>query len=151
MASDWEVFASILVKDVGKKLASGIDLAGHEVKSAEKEGSFEYQYHKNTGRAKLRDDMQAGHLFFTHADNLRLVELRYLHGRDLKTDFFEKWLQEFPDPYPLRYRKNIPFRWVKDNAQLLMRLEDGEITFPVTVSAPPAEARARLRPSDEED
>src|SRR5690349_2837474 len=47
MTSDWEVFASILVKDVGKKLAKGIDLAGFEVKSSENEGSFEYQYHKN--------------------------------------------------------------------------------------------------------
>jgi hypothetical protein len=34
MSSDWEVFASILVKDVGKKLASGVDLSKHEVKSA---------------------------------------------------------------------------------------------------------------------
>ena len=33
-SSDWEVFASILVKDIGKKLAAGIDLSGYEVKSA---------------------------------------------------------------------------------------------------------------------
>jgi len=26
MSSDWEVFASILVKDVGKKLTAGVDL-----------------------------------------------------------------------------------------------------------------------------
>jgi len=31
-SSDWEVFASILVKDTGKKLAAGVDLQGHEVK-----------------------------------------------------------------------------------------------------------------------
>lgn len=33
-SSDWEVFASILVNDVGKKLAAGVDLSRHEVKSA---------------------------------------------------------------------------------------------------------------------
>jgi hypothetical protein len=47
--SDWEVFASILVKDVGTKLTKGVDLSGNEVKSAENGGSYEYQYHKNTG------------------------------------------------------------------------------------------------------
>ena len=87
MTSDWEVFASILVKDVGKKLAKGIDLESFEVKSAENDGAFEYQYHKNTGRAKLKDDIDAGHLFFSHSNNLRLVELRYSHGRDMKEEF----------------------------------------------------------------
>jgi hypothetical protein len=37
-SSDWEVFASILVKDTGKKLAAGVDLSGHEVKSAAAHG-----------------------------------------------------------------------------------------------------------------
>jgi hypothetical protein len=50
LTSDWEVFASILVKDVGTKLSKGVDLSKYEVKSAEDGGSYEYQYHKNTGR-----------------------------------------------------------------------------------------------------
>src|SRR6266480_3731157 len=54
MSSDWEVFASILVKDVGTKLTKGVDLSRYEVKSAEQGGSYEYQYHKNTGKAKLQ-------------------------------------------------------------------------------------------------
>jgi hypothetical protein len=29
-SSDWEVFASILVKDAGKKLAAGVDLSEHD-------------------------------------------------------------------------------------------------------------------------
>jgi hypothetical protein len=41
MSSDWEVFASILVKDLGQKLAAGIDLSHHEVKSATSGGSYE--------------------------------------------------------------------------------------------------------------
>lgn len=69
MASDWEVFASILVRDVGQKLASGIDLTNYEVKSAASGSSYEYQYHKNTGKAKLREDMRTG-LFFSNTQTI---------------------------------------------------------------------------------
>jgi hypothetical protein len=66
LSSDWEVFASILVKDVGTKLTKGVDLSEYEVKSAEDRGSYEYQYHKNSGKQKLEDDKRVGHLFFDH-------------------------------------------------------------------------------------
>lgn len=129
MSSDWEVFASMLVNDPGRKLAAGIDLSNYEVKSAAASGSYEYQYHKNTGKQKLARDMKVGHLFFEHADNLRLVHLRFAHGSQMKT-FFRKWLAEYPDPYPQRYRKSIPYSWVEKNGKLLMTLTDGEVTFP---------------------
>jgi hypothetical protein len=45
-------------------------------------------------------------------------------------EFFQKWLDEYPDPYLQRYRKNIPFQWVKENGTLLMTLTDGEVTYP---------------------
>lgn len=125
------MFASILVRDVGQKLAAGIDLTEHEVKSATNGGSYEYQYHKNTGKEKLRRDTDVGHLFFDHRDNLRRVDLRYLHGSGMM-QFFTKWLDEYPDPYLQRYRKNIPFNWVKKNGILLMTLTNGEVTYPET-------------------
>ncbi len=77
--------------------------------------------------------MQAGHLFFDHRDNLRHVDLRYAHGSAMK-QFFEKWLADYPDPYPQnrRYRKNIPFQWVKSNGVLPMTLTNGEVTYPET-------------------
>src|SRR5438067_2366319 len=78
-SSDWEVFASMLVKDLGSKLGKGVDLRKNEVKSAENKGSFEYQYHKKGGKKLLRRHPRVNHLFFTHADNLRKVELRFLH------------------------------------------------------------------------
>ncbi|MFZ0787421.1 MAG: hypothetical protein WBC67_14830 [Candidatus Acidiferrales bacterium] len=134
MTSDWEVFASILVRDLGKKLAGGVDLSEHEVKSAFNGGSYEYQYHKNSGKGKLKRDSEVGHLFFDHRNNLRHVDLRYAHGSSMK-EFFQKWLDEYPDPYPQRYRKNIPFNWVKKNATLLMTLVDGEVEFPRTAAA----------------
>ncbi len=129
MSSDWEVFASMLVNDLGRKFGAGIDLANHEVKSAKRGGSYEYQYHKNTGRNKLARDAEVGHLFFDYSDNLSEVDLRYLHGSKM-VGFFGKWLNEYPDPYPQRYRKNIPYGFVKKNGTLLMTLKDGEVVFP---------------------
>lgn len=52
-------------------------------------------------------------------------------------EFFREWLQEYPDPYPQRYRKNIPFNWVKSNAILLMTLANGEVTYPATATPAP--------------
>jgi hypothetical protein len=138
MSSDWEVFASILVRDLGKKLAAGVDLTQHEVKSAYNGGSYEYQYHKKSGKEKLMRDATVGHLFFDHRDNLRHVDLRYAHGNQLK-EFFDAWLEKYPDPYPQRYRKQIPFKWVRENAVLLMTLTEGEVTFPKTIQAKTAD------------
>jgi hypothetical protein len=58
-----------------------------------------------------------------------------MHGSQLK-EFFKKWLEDYPDPYPQRYRKNIPFAWVKKNAALLMTLTDGEVTYPEPTPTP---------------
>ncbi len=134
LSSDWEVFASILVKDLGTKLGKGVDLSGHEVKSAEKGGNYEYQYHKNTGKDKLQQDMQKGHLFFDHSDNLRVVDLRYASGEQL-SPFFKLWLAKWPNPYKQRYRKSVPFHWVKKNGIVLMSLRNGEVEYPKLRSA----------------
>jgi hypothetical protein len=129
MSSDWEVFASMLVKDMGRKFGAGIDLANCEVKSAKRGGSYEYQYHRNTGREKLLSDAKVGHLFFDYFGNLAEVDLRYLHGSEL-SPYFKLWLDEYPEPYPQRYRKNIPYGFVKQTGRLLMSLKDGEVVFP---------------------
>ena len=76
-------------------------------------------------------------MFFDHADNLREVTLHYAHGSQM-SEFFKKWLEEYPDPYPQRYRKNIPFQWVRKNASLLMTLTDGEVSFPESARTDPA-------------
>lgn len=99
------------------------------MKSAKRGGTYEYQYHKNTGRNKLARDAEVGHVFFDYSDNLDQVDLRYLHGSKLD-EFFGKWLDEYPDAYPQRYRKNIPYGFVKNNGTLLMTLENGEVVFP---------------------
>ena len=112
----------------------------NEVKSATRGGSYEYQYHKWTGKEKLvlRKDMEVGHLFFDHADNLRHGDLRYAHGSWMK-HFFNTWLENYPDPYPQRHRRNIPYKWVKENGVLLMTLTDGEVTYPKIAPADKSE------------
>jgi hypothetical protein len=117
-------------------IAAGIGLSNHEVKSAVAGGSYEYQYHKDTGKKKLAHDMKVGHLFFEHGDNLRKVNLRFAHGSQLK-EFFQKWFDEYPDPYQQRYRRSIPFGWVQKNGTLLMTITDGEVTFPESAQFDP--------------
>jgi hypothetical protein len=74
--------------------------------------------------------MTVGHLFFEYFDYLRMVHLRWLHGSMLK-EHFEKWLTDYPDPYPQRYRRSVPYSFVKQHGILLMSLKDGEVVFPV--------------------
>lgn len=133
MPSDWEVFASMLVNDLGRKFGAGVDLTNNEVKSAKRGGSYEYQYHKNRGKEDLAKHAKVGHLFFDYSGNLKEVDLRYMHGSDL-AEFFKKWSDEYPDPYPQRYRRSIPYGHVKKHGRLLMSLRDGEVVFPLVAT-----------------
>jgi hypothetical protein len=93
--------------------------------------------------------MEVGHLFFDYFDNLKEVDLRYLHGSQL-VEFFGKWRDEYTDPYPQRYRKNIPYGFVKRHGTLLMTLKDGEVVFPILARAiEPVVADAEDDESDE--
>ncbi len=78
--------------------------------------------------------MEVGHLFFDHRNSLRQVDLRYAHSSSMK-QFFAKWLEDYPDPYPQRYRKNIPFGWIEESGILLMTLTEGEVTYPNTATS----------------
>ncbi len=148
MSSDWEVFASMLVNDLGRKFGAGIDLANNEVKSAKEKGSYEYQYHKETGRDKLAKDMTVGHLFFEYFENLEEVHLRWLHGSMLVEKFFQKWLDKFPNPYTenRRYRKQVSYGFVKKNGVLLMSLKHGEVVYPPLTQA---EVHVRVATDDQ--
>jgi hypothetical protein len=68
-------------------------------------------------------------LLFEVPNNLRLINVRWMHGSQLK-GFFRSGLKTTPIHTHSEYRKNIPFVWVKKNAVLLMTLTDGEVTYP---------------------
>lgn len=138
----------MLVNDLDRHFGAGIDLTNFEVKLAKRRSSYEYQYHKATGRAKLLRDMEVGHLFFDYANNLRDVDLRYAHGSQLRS-FFEVWLRDYPDPYQQRYRKNVGYTWVKMNSVLVMTLADGEVVFPkLTIEEPPKSVDGDEKPPE---
>lgn len=153
-SSDWEVFASMLLNDLGRKLGAGIDLTNYEVKSMKKpkngRGGYEYQYHKVRGRSDLTKHPQVGHLFFEYSEDLKEVELRYMHGSQL-AELFKRWLEEFPDPYPQRYRKQVPYVLVKESGTLLMSLKHGEVVFPELASQDTLTSMGASTAGDEEE
>ena len=130
MFEDWEVFASILVRDPGKPSMSGLDLEQYEVKSVQGTNSFEYQYHRNSWQEKLAADLGAGHIFISHRDSLKFVEVRHCNGLDL-ADHFGKWKDEQPYSRPgtQRFRRGIGHAVVIERGTLLLRIEDGEATY----------------------
>ncbi len=130
MPEDWEVFAAILLRDPGRTSQSGPDLAEYEVKSAVHGNAFEYQYHKRSWREKMAADRKFGHIFISHRDDLAFVEVRVATGSEV-APFIDEWESERPysRPSQQRFRKSVPFRWVADHADLVLRIEKGEVTF----------------------
>lgn len=131
MSEDWEIFAALLLRRTGSGSQAGVDLSDIEVKSARDGGSFEYQYHRDSWQEKFKSDRAAGHIFISHRQELRHVDVRYVDGSDLSQRFFDTW--EADDPYSdeaqQRFRRSVSFGWVRTNATLLLRIEDGEAVY----------------------
>lgn len=133
VSRDWEVLAAILLKDRAKP-GYGSDLEKHEVKSARYGNSFEYQYHKNYGEQKLKEDQEVDHIFITYTENYLSLEVWQVRGEEL-APIFQDWLPGLQANYSgenpkQRYRKSIPFRMVKQKGELLMKIENGQLIFP---------------------
>ncbi len=129
MAEDWEVFAAILFRQQGTTSHSGPDLGEFEVKSARDRGSFEYQYHRDSWQDKFAADRRAGHILIWYWEELSRVEVWYCTGTDLE-EHFAAW--EAENPYSTqsqqRFRRQVSAGWVRENATLLLLIEDGEAT-----------------------
>ncbi len=132
MSEDWEVFASILLRQQGSLSRSGPDLGDYEVKSAQDAGSFEYQYHRDSWVKKLAADRQAGHVFIMHRDELSVVEVWFCDGPALE-GHFKAWEDERPYSRPgqQRFRKQVSNGWVRTHTILLLRVEEGEATYEI--------------------
>lgn len=133
----WELFGSILTGRIAEG-TTGADLNGWEVKSAKQGGSYEYQYHLNTGAEKLDDDSQINHLFFTYSEDYQDVTVRAIQGVDLADRFFNVWKPLYATNYDKnapngmrrqRFRKNIPFRYVETNGELVLKIIQGKLIF----------------------
>jgi hypothetical protein len=131
----WEAFCAKLVERKGTGLI-GADLEGWEVKSAKFGGSFEYQYHLNTGQDKLDDDCLVNHLFCSYSTEYENVIVMAMKGPGLADQFFRAWMPGYVENYCAssdprtrrqRYRKSIPQSYVKNNGTLVLEIRDAEI------------------------
>ena len=132
----WELFGSVLTGRSGTGSLSGADLNGWEVKSAKEGGSFEYQYHLNTGAEKLKKDRVINHLFCTYSETYKNVVVRAISGKNLASPFFNAWEPDYFKNYDIavsastrrqRFRKNIPVRYVETQGYVILRIIDGVI------------------------
>ncbi|WP_035236580.1 hypothetical protein [Desulfobacter vibrioformis] len=133
----WELFGALLTERSGAG-STGADLQGWEVKSAKEGGSYEYQYHLNTGAAKLKEDCIVNHLFCTYSTTYKDVVVRVMSGSDLTDIFFKNWEPEYYSNYDdsapkaqrrQRFRKSISFGYVETHGVLLLKIEDGRLVF----------------------
>lgn len=131
----WELFGAILTERSGTGL-TGADLQGWEVKSAKEGGSYEYQYHLNTGAAKLKEDCQVNHLFCKYSETYKDVAVRVMKGKDLAEKFFSEWepyyLRNYDTSVPdsqrrQRFRKSISFGYVEAHGELVLKIENGKL------------------------
>lgn len=131
----WELFGAILTGRSGAGI-SGVDLVGWEVKSATSSGSYEYQYHLNTGVGKLKEDCLVNHLFCKYSKTYSDVSVKAINGDELAEQFFKSWMPEYADNYntsvPIsqrrqRFRKSIPSGYVEKNGAVILQIKNGII------------------------
>ena len=135
-SEDWELFAAILLKSSkNAETKYGHDLVAAEVKSARVGSSFEYQYHLNTGVAKLDAEHTIDHVFVSYDESS--VTVRLISGQILQP-IFESWREGLLSNYDAsnpsrrqRFRKNIPHGVVIREGQILLRLEGDQLTQPL--------------------
>lgn len=133
----WELFGALLTERTGSGLI-GADLQGWEVKSAKEGGSYEYQYHLNTGNSKLLEDCEVNHLFCMYSKTYENVIVRAMQGSNLADHFFKLWQPEYLKNYDVsidksqrrqRFRKSIPRGYVEKNGILVMEIKEGKLIY----------------------
>ena len=133
----WELFGALLTERSGNGL-TGADLQGWEVKSAKEGGSYEYQYHLNTGSSKLLEDCKINHLFCMYSETYENVVVRVIKGEDLAENFFKLWEPHYIKNYDVsidksqrrqRFRKSISGGYVERNGILIMEVKEGKLMY----------------------
>lgn len=133
----WELFGAVLTERSGSGLI-GSDLLGWEVKSAKEGGSYEYQYHLNTGGDKLKDDCEVNHLFCTYSETYKDVAVRVMRGEDLADKYFKFWEPEYLKNYDAsvhrsqrrqRFRRSISFGYIDTHGVLVLQIKNGKLVY----------------------
>jgi hypothetical protein len=131
-AKQWEIFAAVLLGRDGSSAPGSTDLVGVEVKSAKVGGSFEYQYHRRIGAAKLAGDAHAAHLFISYAKDYGEIEVRLLRSKQVH-DTILGWKPRLEAAYASsvsheRCRVTLPYAMVRDQGQIILSFRDGAVT-----------------------
>ncbi len=132
----WELFGASLTGRSGTG-TTGADLNGWEVKSAKLDGSYEYQYHLNSGLEKLHEDCKVNHLFCSYSETYKDVFVRAIHGSNLEhiflsweNDLIKNYNSSTPaDQRRQRFRKNISYGYVVKHGVPILTISNGEINF----------------------
>ena len=129
-SNDWEVFAAILFDETKK--AKGSDLQNYEIKSSKEEGgSFEYQYHKDGGLDKIKEDKRVKHVFITYSEEYKNISVRIIEGKQLTERYFDVWEKGIQPNYAKgasnkRYRRSISRGFVKKHGRLILEINNEE-------------------------
>ncbi len=128
-SKDWEVFAAVLMGDRASP-GDGADLENYEVKSALLGNSFEYQYHRNQGLNKLRDERAVDHIFVARSSTYQDVEVWLVDRAELIATF-DRWLPELQENYLAetrqRFRRSVTYRFVATRGTKLLNIKGGEL------------------------
>lgn len=122
----------LLVANAKRQTPYGADLGDFEVKSAVIGSAFEYQYHLHSGLQKLDEDKRVDHIFISYSKDYLEVFVRLVPGEKLAT-IFEQWRPSLINTYQgeakkQRFRKNINYKTVLNNGQILMHIREGNLT-----------------------
>lgn len=131
-SGDWELWAAILlgVQRSGERYGHDLKLA--EVKSGKAGSSFEYQYHREGGVAKLDAERDVYHIYVTHSESMQKVDVVVVQGEDLAT-VFESWreglIRNYESPDAQRYRKSVARGHVGRLGKPLLKIAGGELKW----------------------
>lgn len=131
---DWEVFGAVLLRQKRNNNSYGHDLEQAEVKSCGASGSsFEYQYHRKGGVAKLDQEHLINHIYILYSDDYLDVTVYLARGADLKP-LFDSWRDALVANYAgvlrQRYRKAVPKNTVLQLGELVLEIRSGDLVLP---------------------
>lgn len=126
----WECLGAVLYAK-RKQAGYGADLGDVEVKSvAAASSGVEYQYHKESGLAKLRHDMTIDHLYLFYGNEYKSLDAFLVRGESL-TPMMREWESRLVGWYDnashQRFRCSVKSKFVKANGKRVMVIENGKL------------------------
>ena len=139
---DWEVFGAILLEDEAADgycgNGKGADLQHYEVKSCVNKngnGCYEYQYHRNTGHEKLKEETElVDHAFIFYKPKYKDFEVwtvnqKYIQEHTEGEDWSGRIRENYEGTNKQRCRLRVPHTLVKDKGELILKVVDSKVVL----------------------